>query len=414
MHIEIRKTLLACPVALTMAGACLMVPLSAPGLAPLAGLGGLAAWILLGRAGLLRQAMLLPASLILFGILLLAFASALWAVDPKGSLEAIRGISAVGIAVIGLLAAASLAPVGGFAPVADPEEAALLPKVIIWCYLLLAGFLLVEYGSHGTIRRSLEGLLRASPELWTAGMLNRANVAACLLVWPAAFAARASGLPRIAFGILVAVVALGYVSDQVTALPAILWGLLMALAVYALGRIAVHFLAGSAVLGTLIFPWLPGWLFTAEGVTSWMPELRFSMFHRLHIWEFAAARIAEKPWLGWGLDGSRALPGGETVFYGKATYMPNHPHNGVLHIWLELGVPGALLLLALQVLIWRALLNPALDRTARAAACGLYATGLVHFGIAFGIWQNWWVGLLGLSAAAMILMARGVSAGKTL
>ena len=403
MQADTHNKNLAWPVGLTMAGACLMVMFSAPGLAPLAGLGGLVCWAMLWRGGLLRQALRLPASLILFGVLLLALLSATWAVDPKGSLEAIRGLSAVMIAVIGLLATASLAV---------PGTSEKLYKAMLWCFLLLAAFLLIEYGSDGAIRNALESLFRKPVDHWVPGTLNRANVAACLLVWPAAMAARASGMPRLTFAVFAVAVAAAFLSDQVTARPAILWGLLLALAVYKLGRIAVHFLAGSAALGTLIFPWLPGRLFTVESVMDWLPQLRFSMYHRLHIWDFAAERIAEKPWLGWGLDGSRALPGGETVFYGKATYMPNHPHNGVMHIWLELGLPGALLLLALQLLIWRALLSPSLDRTARAAACGLYATALVHFGIAFGIWQNWWVALLGLSAAAMVLMARSASAEK--
>lgn len=404
MIAESRINLLVWPPALALAAACLIVCFTAPGLAPLAGVAGLAAWILLGRAGLLRTGVALPSSLLLFGMMATALGSALWAVDPKGSLEAIRGLSGVTIAVIGLLAAASLAPPAGFVAGA---------RLMMWGYLVLAVLLLLEYGSDGSIHLAIDNMFRSEPSNWVIGSLNRANVAACLLVWPAVLAARVSGMPRLVFGFLVAAVAVAFLSDQVTARPAILFGMLFAAGAWWLGRKAVHLLAGGAALGTLIFPWLPGRLFTAEQVLTWWPGLRFSMRHRLHIWEFAAARIAEKPWLGWGLDGSRSLPGGETVFFDKATYMPNHPHNGVLHVWLELGLPGALLLLGLQLLIWRALLSPALDRRARAAACGLYATGLVHFGVAFGLWQNWWVGLLGIAAAAMVLAARGISADKS-
>ena len=35
--------------------------------------------------------------------------------------------------------------------------------------------------------------------------------------------------------------------------------------------------------------------------------------HRLEIWHFAGQRIAERPLLGWGLDASRAIPGGNAL-----------------------------------------------------------------------------------------------------
>jgi O-antigen ligase len=85
----------------------------------------------------------------------------------------------------------------------------------------------------------------------------------------------------------------------------------------------------------------------------------------------------------------------------RSELLPLHPHNGALQLWLELGLPGAVLggLLAL-------LLGYAAGRAGRPAiAAAMLASGAVTAMLSFGLWQEWWVGaeLLALAAAACLV-----------
>src|SRR5205807_9032712 len=92
-----------------------------------------------------------------------------------------------------------------------------------------------------------------------------------------------------------------------------------------------------------------------------------SGFHRLIIWRFTIDRIDERPLLGWGMDASRALPGGSTEirqYMGlpneflfdrvKGEVQPLHPHSAILQLRVELGIAGAVIGAALVGWIaWR-------------------------------------------------------------
>ncbi|CAA6604913.1 membrane hypothetical protein [Rhodospirillaceae bacterium LM-1] len=141
--------------------------------------------------------------------------------------------------------------------------------------------------------------------------------------------------------------------------------------------------------------------------TQWMQEtlthyMSWNIKHRLIVWQFAIERYFDQPWLGWGLEASRRLPGGSDNIpnVAGAEYMPLHPHNGFLQIWLELGVPGALALvggltaLALR-LTHRFARHPFWLALATAACCAYFAQSFVSY----GVWQNWWIALAILAAS---------------
>ena len=91
------------------------------------------------------------------------------------------------------------------------------------------------------------------------------------------------------------------------------------------------------------------------GLGETADSFKISAGHRLLIWSFAGDRIAERPVTGWGLDSSRAIPGGDDPIRPRETWMPLHPHNAALQVWLELGAPGAALFALLAAIVWRAL-----------------------------------------------------------
>ena len=141
--------------------------------------------------------------------------------------------------------------------------------------------------------------------------------------------------------------------------------------------------------------------------------VKLSAGHRLLIWSFVGDRIAEHPLAGWGLDSSRAIPGGKDPIEPGETWLPLHPHNAALQLWLELGVPGAVLF-ALLTGICRGSRSARAEwpRLFAAAAGGSLATAFVASLATYGIWQEWWQGTLWFSLFLVLVMARA-AAGLT-
>jgi O-antigen ligase len=125
------------------------------------------------------------------------------------------------------------------------------------------------------------------------------------------------------------------------------------------------------------------------------------------------------PLLGWGMDSSRAIPGGtghpdaatlaafgltaKSDWFSYAQLLPLHPHNLALQVWLELGAVGAALMALLLAML-------ALSAVG-GAACGTYAAGLVISMLSYGAWQYWWVAAMLLSAVTVTRL-RSVSASS--
>ena len=185
-------------------------------------------------------------------------------------------------------------------------------------------------------------------------------------------------------------------------------GIVIAGLVYWLRRRAASAVALIAGIGAA--PFLTTNVITPRAVSQIYDSPLPSILHRVHIWKFAAEHIAEHPLRGWGMNASRLLPGGKVHTFAelKNLYvgenMPLHPHNLPLQMWLELGLPGAILLCVLVGLIpWR-LTGPTLGRAEAALACGQFFAGLTVYGMSYGAWQSWWIGTMWLAAALMAVV----------
>jgi O-antigen ligase len=160
---------------------------------------------------------------------------------------------------------------------------------------------------------------------------------------------------------------------------------------------------GVAILGVLTTVyWIAAPLAVLTGVRFGLihalrPFVQKSWDERLDIWTFSAAKIVEKPWMGWGLDASRT--------FGSAISL--HTHDAAIQIWLELGAVGAVIVAAFWIGVWSAIEVVARrDRTAAAAAAGAATAYLAIGGLSFGVWQEWWLGLGAMAAVACICLAR--------
>lgn len=377
-------------LAAALALAPLTVVLQNRTMAPVA-LLGFAGVILLGWHRGWRPSAPPPLAWPMLALLGWAAISALWSPDAGRALEGVLRLGA--LLALALLAADVLRR--------EPPSA-LLPRAAAIGLATGIAAALFDDLTGNALRASVRGL-REWGEALSFGLKNAASIIALMLPL-AAFARTLPQALRIGMALAGGIVVLLLPGES--AKLAVLAGLGAGVAAAFAPRLTRHALGMVAVLAVLTLPWLLGAALPRNAAA-----LPASAAHRLLIWDFTAERIAERPWLGWGMDASRAIPGGsgtpdaarqagfgltseaDAAWFTKAQLLPLHPHNLALQAWLELGVVGALLLAWLLAGLARAARSP--------AACGCLAAGLVIAMLSYGAWQYWWVAGLLLAAIAV-------------
>ena len=317
-------------------------------------------------------------------VLWCAIASA-WSADPTRSLVLVLRIAVI-------LAAGTV-----LFPIAAGLDDAARARVGRW---LIGGFVLAlvlasaEIALGYPIIRYFDAADAGNELVW----FNRGAVALALIAWPMTAALWARGLGWTALALPAALGVASLFLESAAATLGLAAGLVAAL--LALCHRRAGFLVTTAG-GALAFVAVPlavlemhsqGW-----HQVDWLPA---SARHRVEIWDFAAHRIAEKPLLGWGFDGSRhmALLYPEPSDTGRVI-AALHPHSVPLQVMLELGAIGAVIALALLWLVVRCL--DAVSGRARVFGQALFVAALAIGSVAHGAWQNWWLALV-LSAALLL------------
>lgn len=170
--------------------------------------------------------------------------------------------------------------------------------------------------------------------------------------------------------------------------------------------------AGAVAAGGLIIIFLAGLLILPpeRGWDRFNPSTGTGQF-RLEIWASSLEMVRDHPLLGVGLDNFLYRYRAEYILPG-AWEEPNisHPHNWVLHFWLQLGLPG--LMSAIAMAAWlattahRCFYHPGSpsDRPLAASALGILIAFLVHGSIdnsyfLVDLALVWWI-VLGLLAVS--------------
>ena len=382
-----------------------VVPLSLATLLPLAAVAALA---LGGHRELPRLLPARPLAALLFLVGLLGLASALWSIVPGHS--AITALRFIAISASGL----ALSAVAMSLEEAERERVrrALLAGVVVALFVLAAAAI-----AHLLWRPTGDGPLASWLRQYTR--FNRGTTTLALAIWPAVLGSILVGKRYLAASLLAATAAvlIGLV-DQSAVLA-----LATSIAVWPIARrfpgLSAAAMGASLVALVVLLPVAPLDASAIVRIHAAVPSIKPSGLHRLEIWHFASERIAERPLLGWGLDASRAIPGGSERIDDPtmpwltamgALHMPLHPHNAALQWRLELGLPGAILMsLAVWWLLWRAR-SAAGPSSRRATALAALAGGLVVAMLSYGFWQAWWQASLWLIAAAF-LAAPSTAAG---
>jgi O-antigen ligase len=366
-----------------------VLTLTPRGAAPLAAVAGLlASGLVLARPrpGL---GVVLPPAALLGALVAWGGLSALWSIDP--------GRSLLLAARLGGLFAAGLALAAAASRIAAPSRLAL---ALVAGTALGVALAFADRASAGGISR----LVSVRP--FIAARLNQEAALAALLLLPLATLFVASGRRLLALAAAAALAAVVLALDDTTAKIAFAASLPVAALFHVRRPATARVAAALTALAILTAPVTLPNLARLPGLFAAADAFKSSAGHRLLIWSFAGDRIAERPFLGWGLDAARAIPGGQDEIRPGQQWLPLHPHDGAIQVWLELGAPGAALAALLVGWLWLSLGDSSWLRAYAAAAAGSLAAALVLAASGWGIWEEWWIATLELATFAILAVGR--------
>lgn len=282
----------------------------------------------------------------------------------------------------------------------EPRAAERITAILPWLALVGLMLLAVEVLADSPIQQ-LFGNPQEPVDLVRPA--NRSALLTAFISAPVALALRQQGRIMLSGLWMLVVLVVCALSDSQSALVAqgaiiILWALARRWPRAVTIAIGLGIIAGLVLCQPVVLLMYEGGLAQA----GWMPD---SFSHRIMTWDFILPHLGEKPWLGWGLDSSRAIPGGHETFPGTDHWakLPLHPHNFFLQVRLELGWVGAVLVgwLLLAVLARLQHLPPPV----RPAALALFGGCVLAQCFAYGAWQTWL--LCGMMFAFFLLALTG-------
>lgn len=388
-----------------VAGSMPMISLlSANGLAPLI----IVAAVVILFAGPRRRILAMGPKwpgLALVLLAVLGFLSALWSIVPAASLhKTLQLLPLFASAYLVIAAAMTLSPL------ARERVGRWLAAGLVVAFV----FVLTEVLVGGVVNHLLTGEPLGSGNALLR--YKRGIAVMALLVIPVAYWLGSKHGAMAAAAVIAAAILSAATVGNGTALLAMLVGVLWVFVAFLfplLGRRGLAVALMIVILGSPLFVFGPTGSTQLRHGSQFISAYRLnSAVHRFLIWQFVGGKIIERPVIGWGLDSSRSIPGGNERLEEFPERLPLHPHNAALQIWLELGALGALI--ASFVVMWPVV---RLNRTlapglGQAAAAGTAVATVTVALLAFGIWQSWWIGAIGLAtacAAAILPPRAGVS-----
>lgn len=273
--------------------------------------------------------------------------------------------------------------------------------------LALTGFLLgllvclIEGISDG----ALFWIFKDVDRQMAAHATNRPVVVLCLMLWPA----------LLCFG-----------SDRLRASAWLLYGVTLLAAFGTESQSAqLAMIAGGAAAA--VAQWRPVWALwlVGSGGVAVLLGLPFALsvldvhrvgdmaigdavtvHARLELWIYVAGKILQQPVTGYGLEIGRYMVLDDMprqFFHGIRMH---HPHNGVLQIWFELGLIGALAASAAWIYLFRTLAG--LSGGVQAAALGAVTYAFTVSTVSHGLWQSWWIAaMIWLPVLFLICLGKG-------
>ena len=377
------------------------------GIAPLLTLVAVALLVVMRRSLLLSAKPLLPLAALWIALAAFGLLSATWSILPRHSLA--EGGRFLAIGVEGLIALAAACWISA-------REAQRVGIAAAIGVAIAVGLLVFEWATDAALTRWIHGL--NSSVFINDTRYDRGVTTLVLILWPAALALRRWRVLQIIVAGAVALAA--FIMPSAASLLALLAGLAGFAVALRAPRLVAGTLGAVLIAGAVLLPVVVPTYESTVHLQQAAPWIKGSGIHRLLIWRFAAERIADRPLLGWGMDASRELPGGKRDFSTTLPgivltppghdAMPLHPHDTLLQWRVELGIPGTILGLAIIVwALYRVGWRFGGGREAQAASLAWAATITVIALLSFGIWQEWWLSIILLTASLLAAGAADVA-----
>lgn len=276
-------------------------------------------------------------------------------------------------------------------------------------------FALVDTSTGYSISQALD-LIKYNGE-WNDYMpgfvVNNGITVLVMFFWPVMIFLWNKNRRQLAFIIFIAMIFIISQSTNFSAVVAMGVGAIAFLAAKFFFRAAFRIAAISLAVLILSAPFIMRSLPDAGKIGMHLPELSYSVYPRLVIWQFASARIMEKPIIGHGIRTSRVLDNDSKplefqyrdngqVRKGNTKAIPLHPHNGIIQMWLELGGIGATIGLAIFLSILWGIEKSIAPNATKALAFSALISSMCLISVSYGLWQSWWMGILWLQGALVI------------
>lgn len=351
----------------------------APGLT---GLGSLLAGYMVYK---MRPAWPKEGLYIILGLVCLAGASTLWAIDPDFALS--RTVKMAAILLSGVLFIAFFQAVSFF----SPSTAA---KTLSIGLGLMAALILTELLFDYPLYRLVRGFDENTPV--DAARMNR-SVNIAVACFPAIWAlARQYGSKTVLAGLIVLFTAMLAFTDSQSAQLAFIVALIAIYAFPYSKRYAWLALKGIIALGILSAPWLAIWMFGSLAVVvDALPFLGDGSGYganRMEIWDFVSRYALQNPLYGYGIEATRAVGSFDTMRLFHPGNTALHPHNFAVQIWIEFGLFGAVL--ACLFVSWLLHKIYQLEYHQARAVLPSFLALLVVASFGYGFWQSWWLGMI--------------------
>lgn len=358
----------------------------------------------------------IPRQLLMFipGIIWCAL-SITWSISPADSVRKLLQI--VGIFV-------SVVMIYDMVNNSDKNSARSIYNSLRYSLVLICLLAMIDFMSNGFITiylsdvmgrdvRGIETYVKNSP------FLKNAAVIISVTIWPVIVSMNVISGVIFSAMVMITLVTLG----SNTALFAFLVGLTIICVYKYISRNVLKLISIFFLGLVFVMPVLPKLLPPPIEILRIFPVIPNSMYHRLSIWEFTADKISQKPIIGFGMDTARAMPEGKdqiivtidipgrTKSIHSQERLPLHPHNSILQWWLELGAIGAILFAIPIVYSIYNITNYLKGNDTKITAAAMSVSAITISTSSYGIWQSWWLSLIGIYLVMLLIVERNECSG---
>lgn len=345
-----------------------------------------------------------PLAVSMVSIIILSGLSHFWAVDPDFALERTGKIAL--ILITGTIAVLTTLSWIQKTPENIDNPISVFSRVVPVVLIIAGSIVVFELLTHALIYRSLHPDLKLIP---SPAVLNRGSIVFIFALLPALHLLRYSSYAhKTKLALLAALSAVMYAiiirTDSQSVQLAFVVGIFFTFAFPYRFKTAWYGLLGFMLLGIWSAPWLASYLFTVlpeMGKDLYLYQMSYAS-DRLEIWDFISRRMFDHPFIGHGIEATRAIHDFDSARLYHADNHVLHPHNFIIQIWFEFGAVGIALLSALLIGIFETIrrvpvMQSRLYLPVTMACLSVATTG-------YGFWQSWWLGTLFITACFCILV----------